>query len=235
LDIPNLQPKLVKSNPLIATGDGATHYPVYDIGTYRLRHGALAAAIKLRELRAEGRRQRQTFRRGAECWRRVSRSARRRRHGRHQKIDKHEGSQIMDSETRSMKRKARTAAVIDPELLDDDVLNTPPPSEEMETVIVSPRGVIWGPHPTLRRVVRLGEDGKPVYAPKILIYRENCAITLPVSEVERFIKMGRVHRPGEVPPHPDLVLPQNEGSSDGPLQEHRGGVYELDESGNIKR
>jgi hypothetical protein len=57
LDIPNLQPKLVKSNPLIATGDGATHYPVYDIGTYRLQHGALAAAMKLREIRAEGRRQ----------------------------------------------------------------------------------------------------------------------------------------------------------------------------------
>jgi hypothetical protein len=146
----------------------------------------------------------------------------------------------MDSETRSMKRKARTAAVVvDPELLDDDdALNTPPPSEEMETVIVSPRGVIWGPHPTLKRVVRLGEDGKPVMAPKILIYRENCAITLPVSEVERFIKEGRVHRAGvetRVPPHPDLVLPQNEGSSDGPLQEHRGGVFELDENGNIKR
>jgi hypothetical protein len=130
-------------------------------------------------------------------------------------------------------RNKKVAAVM-PELLEDnDVLNCDPQSEEMETVIVSPRGVFYLPHPTEKRVTRLGEDGKPLYAPKTLLCRPGCAITLPVSEVKRFIEMGRVHRPGEetrAPPHPDAIVPQDIGSPDGPTQ-NRGGVFELDESG----
>jgi len=57
MHLPDLQPKLVKSNPLIDLGTGATHVEVFDIGEYRQKHGALAAALKLRELRAEARRQ----------------------------------------------------------------------------------------------------------------------------------------------------------------------------------
>jgi hypothetical protein len=56
VNIPVLQPKLVKINPLIDPGTGATHVEVYDIGEYRQKHGALAAALKLREMRAEARR-----------------------------------------------------------------------------------------------------------------------------------------------------------------------------------
>jgi hypothetical protein len=55
--LPDLHPKLVKINPLIDPGDGSTHIAAYDIGTYRQKHGVLAAALKLREMRAEATRQ----------------------------------------------------------------------------------------------------------------------------------------------------------------------------------
>jgi hypothetical protein len=55
--IPDLQPTLVKINPLLDLGDGATHQEVFDIGEYRQKYGAEAAAIKLHQLRAEARRQ----------------------------------------------------------------------------------------------------------------------------------------------------------------------------------
>jgi hypothetical protein len=63
-------------------------------------------------------------------------------------------------------KRARPATVVQPELVEDDDFGTSEsaPPEETETVIVA-RGIIIGPHPTETRVLRMGEDGKPVLTP----------------------------------------------------------------------
>jgi hypothetical protein len=53
----NLHTKLVEINSLLDLGTGVTHVEIFDIGSYRRQHGALAAMMKLRELRAEAPRQ----------------------------------------------------------------------------------------------------------------------------------------------------------------------------------
>jgi hypothetical protein len=56
VNIPDLHPKFVKINSLTDLGTGAASVAVYDISEYRSKHGALLAALKMREMRAEARR-----------------------------------------------------------------------------------------------------------------------------------------------------------------------------------
>jgi hypothetical protein len=137
---------------------------------------------------------------------------------------------------RRMKRAPRPTTVVHPELVEDDDFGTsePAPLEETETVIVS-RGIILAPHPTETRVLRMGEDGKPVLTPRQVRYRPGCEITLPVAEAKRFIANGTVTRPGENPqvgPHPDLLVLPDRPEDPDTVQGERGPVvHALDADG----
>lgn len=78
-----------------------------------------------------------------------------------------------------------------------------------ERVIVARGRTLLFPHPTQTKIVREGEDGKPVRAPVSIECGEGVEVNLdstPIhpdgkggyfSEAQRLINLGIVHRPGE--------------------------------------
>jgi len=71
------------------------------------------------------------------------------------------------------------------------------PDPGYERVIVARGRTLLFPDPTKTKIVREGEDGKPVRAPIAIEFKEGMEVTLEASEAERLIGLGIVHRPGE--------------------------------------
>lgn len=70
-------------------------------------------------------------------------------------------------------------------------------NEELETVIVARGRTVLSPHPSKTRIVREGEDGKPVRAPTCIEHVEGDELSFAPIEAARLIALGIVHRPGE--------------------------------------
>jgi len=66
-----------------------------------------------------------------------------------------------------------------------------------ERVIVARGRTLLFPDPTKTKIVREGEDGKPVRAPIAIEFKEGMEVSLEAIEAERLIGLGIVHRPGE--------------------------------------
>lgn len=67
----------------------------------------------------------------------------------------------------------------------------------VERVIVARGRTIMLPHPTKTKIIREGEDGKPVRAPVCIECSEGMEVTIDAGEAKRLIALGIVHRPGE--------------------------------------
>ncbi len=74
------------------------------------------------------------------------------------------------------------------------------PSEKMVAAIVARGRTIFGPHPTMKKIVRTNEKGEPIYGPVQAEFGPGTEIELPESEVKRLRMAGYLLEAGQSSP-----------------------------------